>query len=222
VALSIPRTLPRPDDSIVEIDPRRVSRRRAAVLALGAVAVALATVGGRGRTVDDRLFGWVNNRPHHPALDAFFRTITELGSLWAAAAAAGAIAAGGRRRVAGDALGAAGTMWLAGQGLKRLVGRVRPYDAELPAPLRLLIGKPRGSSWPSSHPAVLLAFVTVAGRDLELAAAARRAMTGLAALVGASRVYLGVHYPADVAGGLLLGRAVADVWSRTVSPKVLG
>jgi membrane-associated phospholipid phosphatase len=32
--------------------------------------------------------------------------------------------------------------------------------------------------------------------------------------VGASRTYVGVHYPADVAGGLLLGRAVADAMSR--------
>jgi membrane-associated phospholipid phosphatase len=222
VALSIPRTLPRPDDPNVEIERHRAGRRRAGALALGAVALALATAGGRGRAVDDRLFGWVNNRSYHPALDAFFRTITELGSLWAAAAAAGAIAAAGRRREAGDALGAAGTMWLAGQGLKRLFRRVRPYDADLPAPLRLLIGKPRGASWPSSHPAVLLVFVTVAGRDLGLAAPARGAVAGLAGLVGASRVYLGVHYPADVAGGLLLGRALADVWSRTVSPKVLG
>jgi undecaprenyl-diphosphatase len=46
-------------------------------------------------------------------------------------------------------------------------------------------------------------------------------MTLLAGAVGVSRVYLGVHYPADVAGGLLLGRAVADAWTSSVSPRVL-
>jgi membrane-associated phospholipid phosphatase len=62
----------------------------------------------------------------------------------------------------------------------------------------------------------------VAGRNLELSHPARRTLTGVAGLVAASRVYTGVHYPADVVGGLLLGRATADVWSRTVSPRVLG
>jgi membrane-associated phospholipid phosphatase len=47
-------------------------------------------------------------------------------------------------------------------------------------------------------------------------------LTGLAGAIGASRVALGVHYPADVVGGLLLGRAVGEAWSRTVSPRVLG
>ncbi len=207
---------------IVETDPRRVSPQRAVLLAGGALLLAVATARGRGRALDDRLFGWANGRLHTRARDAFFRGVTELGSLWASAAAAGAMAAGGRRREAADALGAAATMWAVGQGLKKGFRRLRPYEAQPPGPLRLLIGKPRGASWPSSHPATLLAFVSVAARDLELPRGTRRLLAGLAGVVGASRVYLGVHYPADVVGGLLLGRAVADVWSRTVSPRVLG
>jgi membrane-associated phospholipid phosphatase len=213
---------PSPDRPLVEIDPRRVSRRRVALLAGGALALALLTIRGRGRALDDDLFGWANSRFEHPRLDAFFRTVTELGSLWASAAAGAAIAASGRRREAVDAVGAATAMWAIGQGLKRLFRRVRPYEARLPRPIRLLIGKPVGASWPSAHPATFLAFATVAGRNLELSHPARRTLTGVAGLVAASRVYTGVHYPADVVGGLLLGRATADVWSRTVSPRVLG
>jgi membrane-associated phospholipid phosphatase len=141
--------------------------------------------------------------------------------MYASAAAAGAMAVRGRRREALDALGAAAAMWAIGNGLKKAFRRARPYARELPRPLRLLIGKPVGTSWPSAHPATLLAFVTVAARDLELPRGTRRGLAGLAGVVASSRVYLGVHYPADVVGGLLLGRAVADTWSRLVSPRIV-
>jgi undecaprenyl-diphosphatase len=188
------------------------------VLALG---LAFVTVRGRGRRADDRLFARVNSGLQRPALDRLFRGITELGSLYASGAAAAAIAAGGRRREAADAMSAALVTWGAGQALKRAFRRLRPYEVE-GHEHRLLIDRPAGASWPSSHPAVLLTFVTVAGRDLGLGSDARLALNLLAGAVGVSRVYLGVHYPADVAGGLLLGRAIADAWSGSVSPRVLG
>jgi membrane-associated phospholipid phosphatase len=212
---------PAADRPIVETDPRRVSRRRAVLLVAGALGLAVATIRGRGRALDDRLFGSLNTKYEHPVLDTFFRSVTELGSLWASVGAAAVIAGRGRRRAAADALGAAVGMWLVGQGLKQAFRRVRPYDARLPTPIRLLIGRPLGTSWPSAHPATFLAFATVAARNLEVPRTGRRALAGLAGVVAASRVYLGVHYPADVIGGLLLGRAVADVWSREVSPHVV-
>ena len=198
----------------------RKSATRTAALGLLALGLAFVTIRGRGRRADDRLFARLNSGVQTPALDRLFRGVTELGSLWASIAAAAAIAASGRRREATDALGAAVATWLAGQGLKRVFNRLRPYEVE-GHEHRLLIARPSGASWPSSHPAVLLSFVTVAGRDLGLAPAARVGLTCLAAAVGVSRVYLGVHYPADVAGGLLLGRAVADTWSGSVSPRVV-
>jgi len=77
-----------------------------------------------------------------------------------------------------------------------------------------MIAPPMGTSWPSSHPAVLSAFTTVAGRELGAGSIARAGLTTLGATVAASRVYLGVHYPSDVASGFLLGRAVAAMWPR--------
>jgi membrane-associated phospholipid phosphatase len=101
-------------------------------------------------------------------------------------------------------------MWLLGQALKQVVRRPRPYDS---GRSRRLVDKPNGTSWPSSHPAVLLAFITVAGRRLGLARGERAWLTVLASTVGVSRVYVGVHFPSDVLGGMLLGRAVADAWT---------
>jgi len=180
---------------------------RAAGLAGAALAVGVWTSGGPGRALDREAFRALN-RDRGPATDAVFRGITELGSIWASAGAAAVLAAAGRRRAATRALAAAGIAWLAGQGLKRMFARPRPYEADR-AGTRLLIGPPRASSWPSSHPAVLLAFTTVAGRTLGAGAPGRAALDALGLAVAASRSHVGVHYPADVVGGVLLGKAVA-------------
>jgi membrane-associated phospholipid phosphatase len=200
--------------AIVPYIIRRVVNRavRVAGLAGAALATGLLASTELGERVDARLFRAVN-RGHGPGADRFFRGITELGSIWACLGAATVLAARGRRRAAARGLAAASAAWLAGQGLKRLFDRRRPYVAD-PDGVRLLAQPPRATSWPSSHPAVLLAFVTVAGRELELSSAARTALRGLAAAVGISRTYVGVHYPADVVGGLLLGQAVADAFSQ--------
>lgn len=176
---------------------------------------AAAAVGRRSsapewREVDAELFGALN-RGHGPQADRFFTGVTELGSIWAAAGAAGVLALTGRRRAAASALGAAGLTWLAGQGLKCLANRPRPYETDGDG-TRLLIGPPHGSSWPSSHPAVLSTFATVAGRELGIGSIARTGLSALDLSVAASRVYVGVHYPSDVVSGLLLGRAVARLW----------
>lgn len=185
---------------------------RTAALAGAALAAGVWSSGGRGQEADAGVFDAVN-RDHGPAADRFFSGITELGSIWASVGAAAALAAVGQRRAAARGLAAAGVAWLAGQGLKKVFLRPRPYTAD-PDGVRLMIGPPRATSWPSSHPAVLLAFVTVAGRELRLPRSARAALAGLTAAVGASRTYVGVHYPSDVAGGLLLGRAVGNAFSR--------
>jgi len=185
-------------------------RRIARVAGLGgaALAVGIAVSGDRGRDADERAFRAVNGladeRVGHVA-----SAITELGSIWASVGGAAVLAAAGRRRTAARGVAAAGIAWLAGQGLKKLFERPRPYEADAEG-TRLLIGPPKASSWPSSHPAVLLAFVETVGREAGVHPLARTALTGLAGAVGLSRVLVGVHYPADVAGGLLLGRAVAS------------
>jgi len=190
---------------------RRRGLAGAAVLAAGAAAVGYATLRSpAGARADARIFGRMNEG-HGPGPDRLFAGITELGSLYACGAAAVTLAVFGHRRAALSAGAAAATTWALGQGAKRLVSRPRPYHAD-PQDTRRMIAEPRGTSWPSSHPAVLTAFTHVAANELGLGTTARAALSVLDAGVAASRVYLGVHYPSDVVSGLLMGRALARAW----------
>jgi membrane-associated phospholipid phosphatase len=185
----------------------------AATLAAGGAIVGHAALRTEdGRELDESLFKALNAE-HGEGLERFYAGVTELGSLYAAAAAAAALALVGRRREGARALAGAGATWLLLQGVKRGVDRPRPFLAD-PAGTRRMIAEPHGTSWPSSHPAVLTTFTRVAARELGIGALGRSALTGLDASVAASRVALGVHYPSDVASGLLLGRAVARLWPR--------
>jgi undecaprenyl-diphosphatase len=70
--------------------------------------------------------------------------------------------------------------------------------------VRALADDPDAFSFPSGHTAVAFAVAAaLVGQGEALAAVAFT----LAAGIGASRVYLGAHYPLDVAAGALVGAA---------------
>jgi membrane-associated phospholipid phosphatase len=206
---------PRNDRSKNAGDVLRVVRLSSVVkgAVLGGAAAAIGVAALRdddGAALDRELFA-AGNAGAGETADRVFLGITELGSLYAAGAAAGVLALLGRRREAGRAFAAAGVTWALGQAAKKVVDRPRPYEADA-AGTRFLIAPPDGTSWPSSHPAVFTTFATVAARELGVGTLTRLGLGALGLGVAASRVYVGVHYPSDVASGLLMGRAVAAVW----------
>ena len=84
--------------------------------------------------------------------------------------------------------------------IKNVVRRRRP---ELPG-LPPLVGTPTGLSFPSTHSATSFA----GARALAGAGMPALPLRLLAASLAASRLYLGVHYPSDIAAGAALGHVV--------------
>lgn len=172
-----------------------------------AVALGYAATGPLARA-DDRARALIASR-RIDGLDRALPVLTDLGSMYAASGAAAALWAVGRRALARDLLGAAALAWSLAQAAKSMYGRPRPYDA---GEVDVLVRRPAGRSYPSGHPAVAAAMHAVLAP--RLAAPAAEALARVPKLVGFSRVYVGVHYPADVIGGLMIGRAVGTLWRR--------
>lgn len=80
------------------------------------------------------------------------------------------------------------------------------------------------SSFPSNHTIIIATFAFALIFDRRWAGWGWAALLA-AVVVGTSRVYLGVHFPLDIAGGLILApivaAATAAVWNRVGAPLTL-
>lgn len=91
--------------------------------------------------------------------------------------------------------------------LKPLVHRIRPFDVK--TGIELLVKRPTDYSFPSGHTAASVASVMA----LYLAGEKKIWVPALvlAVLIAFSRLYLYVHYPTDVLGGMIIGIAAGAI-----------
>lgn len=216
-------TTPAPETPAVQETTPLVGAALAAGLAFAAAAMLLfvwlgeEVLEGETRSVDL----WIRNAIHGHAVPGL-TTVMVVASRWGAPgvlAAFGVVAAlvflmEGWRRAALLVL-----LTMAGAGildalLKHLYGRARPL------PLFGFYPSPHSYSFPSGH--ALFATCFFGGVAVLASHRFRHPATQVAiwlvavlaiALIGISRIYLGVHYPTDVLGGLAAGA----VWVGTVA-----
>ncbi|MEE3419977.1 MAG: phosphatase PAP2 family protein [Lachnospiraceae bacterium] len=89
--------------------------------------------------------------------------------------------------------------------LKPIFRRDRPFEA-FPV-LEPLVRRPKDRSFPSGHTSASFAVAIVLLALLPLPIGL--AFVAIATLIGLSRIYLGVHFPSDVAVGAAVGTIVA-------------
>lgn len=90
--------------------------------------------------------------------------------------------------------------------LKPLVARVRPCDVN--SGVKLLVSRPTDYSFPSGHTGASFAAAGVLWLRGEKG---RYGAYILAGLLAFSRMYLYVHYPTDILGGIVIGSLSAGV-----------
>lgn len=110
--------------------------------------------------------------------------------------------------------------------LKPLFRRIRPYDINMA--VQLLVPKPKDFSFPSGHTACSVAASTAlflvrgkdeiekSGKDLAVRVMGKLWIPAwiLTAVIAFSRMYLYVHYPTDILGGIAVGLAAGFIGYR--------
>jgi undecaprenyl-diphosphatase len=161
------------------------------------------------RKTDEHLYAAIE-QTGTPRMDAALRSLSlaaNYSRLWMAAAAGLAVFAGpqGRRSAVTGMLAIGATSAVVNQGFKRAFPRRRPVrSGDDPA---RHVRMPESTSFPSGHSASAFAFSQAVSAGMPWTGVGLRFV---AAAVAYSRVHTGVHYPADVVVGAMIGSIVGQ------------
>jgi len=168
------------------------------------------------QALDARIYLAINDAPHPGWLDSLawvLAVVTVGGWIWVIGTLVAYLARVPRSWTAVMRLlpSVVGATWMVEYPIKAYFRRRRPFVEIVRA---LVIGKKPGSwSFPSGHTAASFASAWV----LSTVWPSRAPIFAvLAAIVGLSRVYVGAHYPGDVASGAIAGTVLSELIRRAV------
>jgi len=159
------------------------------------------------KNFDDLFINLINQKMRNRYLDIFMYKVTDLG---------GAIFSslfiflfiifgnGDIKFIGLEALGAITISQVIVHSLKRILSRERPY--KIIEQLNTFGINLKDYSFPSGHSAASFSIATTIALNIPKLSVVALI---IAIIVGISRIYLGVHYPTDVAAGIFLGISTA-------------
>lgn len=166
--------------------------------------IALSIVWAAGQRIDVAVFLLINSRGSRPRwLDQGMLYLTLLGNGLFAYACAVLFWAMNHRMLACELVMGNLTLWLMVELLKVLLKRQRPYS--FLSNIRILGPRERGNSFPSGHTSQAFFMASLLSHYFFPGFLAAILLYTLALCVGITRMYVGMHYPRDVLGGIILG-----------------
>jgi YegS/Rv2252/BmrU family lipid kinase len=206
-----------------DLRPARLGWSALCFLLFAVLALLVKTAWAPLLSLDSHLGTWPESFTRaHDGVYQFWRYLgqatTTLPTAVATVVAAAALEAKKHRRAAMWTIGVMSSVGIATALLKQVIGRERPVWDD---PIQVL----HTYSFPSGHASGIVAAMGVAivlTRMLVRRRAVRRLLVGLAVtmalLVGADRIFLGVHNVSDVVAGYLLGGGMVLLWLALYDP----
>ena len=148
---------------------------------------------------------------HNPVLDQIMTFVTTLGNgglVWIIMTVAYLIRPRVRRNGIILCCALVANLVICNMFLKPMIGRTRPYDIN--KTVKLIVARQKDFSFPSGHTSVSFAMVTALRLANEKGWIVGIAL-GLAVLIALSRLYLYMHFPSDILGGILSGSAAGVI-----------
>lgn len=157
----------------------------------------------RFKQFDDLFIDLINGRMNSKYLDAFMVRVTDLGgAIFSTFVSIMLIIFGNSfiKRIGIQCLMVLGISQVIVQSLKRFLSRERPY--KIIETLNTFGFDLSDYSFPSGHTTASFSIASTVALNIPRLSLI---LFLLAIIIGISRIYLGVHYPTDVAAGILLG-----------------